>query len=187
MIASRDAMKTFFAPLLVATCALAAGCNTPNTPKEPPASGAEPTPAAASADVSKPRVVTPPAAPPAATAPVPTALTPTAPTAMAPSAAAAPLPASSSAGVTAKGTAACTGDSDCRTFASYCAEAPCACRALGKSDGEPKCGGGGTKVSCFVDPCMKKSAHCQSGVCLLTALPGGPSKMQGSAPTATAR
>lgn len=74
--------------------------------------------------------------------------------------------------------ATCASDSDCRTFSSYCAEAPCACRALLAWDPDPKClgaaGGGSTalgvntRVSCFVDPCMKKAARCQAGACVLT-------------------
>ena len=64
---------------------------------------------------------------------------------------------------------ACTSDAECRTWSSYCAEAPCACRALTKSEGDPKCLGAGPKVNCFADPCMNKAARCQSGACVLTA------------------
>ncbi len=65
---------------------------------------------------------------------------------------------------------ACTEDDDCRLFSSYCAEAPCACRALAPRDPNPSClGDAGSKVRCFVDPCMSKAAHCQSGACVLTA------------------
>jgi len=64
---------------------------------------------------------------------------------------------------------ACTSDADCRTWSSYCAEAPCACRVLTKSEGDPKCLGAGPKVNCFADPCMNKTARCQSGACVLTA------------------
>ncbi len=63
---------------------------------------------------------------------------------------------------------ACKKDSDCRTFSSYCAESPCACRVLLASSQDPKCLGA-TKVNCFADPCMKKAASCQSGACVLTA------------------
>ena len=65
--------------------------------------------------------------------------------------------------------AACASDADCRTYSSYCQEAPCACRALGKNEGDPKCLGSGPKVNCFVNPCVRKAAHCQSGACVLTA------------------
>lgn len=69
---------------------------------------------------------------------------------------------------TAAPAAACTSDADCRTWSSYCQEAPCACRVLGKSEAEPACAG--APVSCFADPCMKKAAACQSGRCeLVTA------------------
>ena len=65
---------------------------------------------------------------------------------------------------------ACTTDDDCRTFSSYCAEAPCACRVLSARDPAPKClGGAASNVRCFADPCMKKAARCQSGACVLTA------------------
>jgi hypothetical protein len=84
-----------------------------------------------------------------------------APPASAPASASASAPASS---------AACTKDDDCRLFSSYCAEAPCACRALAPRDPNPTClGDAGSKVRCFVDPCMSKAAHCQSGACVLTA------------------
>jgi hypothetical protein len=62
--------------------------------------------------------------------------------------------------------AACTTDGDCRTWSSYCAEAPCVCRAVAKSEGEPHCASP-TPVSCFVDPCMKRAAACQGGRCEL--------------------
>jgi hypothetical protein len=62
----------------------------------------------------------------------------------------------------------CARDADCRTFSSYCAEAPCACRTLLATAPDPKCFGT-AKVSCFVDPCMKKAASCQAGSCVLTA------------------
>lgn len=64
----------------------------------------------------------------------------------------------------------CTKDDDCRTFASYCAEAPCACRVLSAGDPAPRClGAAASNVRCFADPCMSKAARCQSGACVLTA------------------
>jgi hypothetical protein len=102
----------------------------------------------------------PPASSTASAAPVASS------TASAPAASAsAPAPASAPASA-----AACTKDDDCRLFSSYCAEAPCACRALAPRDANPSClGDAGSKVRCFVDPCMSKAAHCQSGACVLTA------------------
>jgi hypothetical protein len=83
--------------------------------------------------------------------------------ASAPLASAPPASASASA-------SACTKDDDCRLFSSYCAEAPCACRALAPRDPSPSClGDAGSTVRCFADPCMSKAAHCQSGACVLTA------------------
>jgi len=61
--------------------------------------------------------------------------------------------------------AQCATDADCRTFSSYCQESPCACQAIGKGDADPKCSG--TPVSCFVNPCARKTAACQSGKCEL--------------------
>jgi hypothetical protein len=65
----------------------------------------------------------------------------------------------------AGGGAACTTDADCRTFGSYCADAPCTCKALAKSAPDPACSG--TKVECFAAPCMGKAAACQGGRCEL--------------------
>lgn len=65
---------------------------------------------------------------------------------------------------------ACTNDDDCRTFSSYCAEAPCACRVVANGDPDPKClGDKASNVRCFADPCMGKAAGCQNGACALTA------------------
>ena len=81
-----------------------------------------------------------------------------------------PAAATASTSASASTSAACTKDDDCRLFSSYCAEAPCACRALAPRDATPTClGDAGSKVRCFVDPCMSKAAHCQSGACVLTA------------------
>jgi hypothetical protein len=65
-------------------------------------------------------------------------------------------------------TRACTGDSDCRTLASYCAGAPCVCRVLAAADPAPACT---ATVTCFADPCMKKAAACQEGRCVLVPGP----------------
>lgn len=72
-------------------------------------------------------------------------------------------PTSSSPTVAAPG--ACTADADCRTWSSYCKDAPCGCRVLSKSEAEPACNSG--KVTCFADPCMRKKAACQEGRCAL--------------------
>lgn len=60
---------------------------------------------------------------------------------------------------------ACTSDGDCTTHSSYCADTPCACQVLTKGEAAPKCSG--APVNCFVDPCMRKAAACQSGACVL--------------------
>jgi len=130
--------------LLLASLALAVACNTP--PKDPPRDGAD-----------GPIAPVRPATTASGTA---SAATPTPPA----TASAAPVASGRPSG--------CSSDADCRTFSSYCAEAPCACRVLTKNEGDPRCLGSGVRVSCFVDPCMKKAAHCQSGACVLTA--GGP-------------
>ena len=134
------------------------GCNTPA--KDPPADVPVGT-APASPTASLTATATAPATAPAtATTRAPTA-SPT------PSASAAPSAiASAKAPPAGK---ACASDADCRTWSSYCAEAPCACRVLTKSEGDPKCLGAGPKVNCFADPCMNKTARCQSGACALTA------------------
>ncbi|MDB4940991.1 MAG: hypothetical protein JWP97_525 [Labilithrix sp.] len=82
-------------------------------------------------------------------------------------------------GTAATKSSACTTDADCRTFASYCSESPCSCRVLTKSDPDPTCVGAGAKVQCFVSPCMKKVAHCESNVCVLVT------QTAGAAPKAT--
>jgi hypothetical protein len=64
----------------------------------------------------------------------------------------------------------CAKDDDCRTFSSYCAEAPCACRVVAATDPPPRClGAAASNVRCFADPCMNKAARCQGGACVLTA------------------
>jgi len=141
---------------VVVAFAAIGGCNPP--PKDPPA------------DV--------PVAPATATAAPAASATGSATAAMTASASAsvasaAPItsttPSTSDAGgKPAPGGAKCSTDADCHTFASYCAEAPCACRVLGKGEGDPKCAGAGPKVNCLVNPCMNKAAHCQSGACVLT-------------------
>jgi hypothetical protein len=66
----------------------------------------------------------------------------------------------------APGPSACSSDDDCRTWSSYCHEAPCVCRVLAKSEPEARCSGAGN-VNCFADPCMNKTAACQEGRCVL--------------------
>jgi hypothetical protein len=61
---------------------------------------------------------------------------------------------------------ACASDEDCRTWSSYCAEAPCVCRVFTKTEPQLACASANT-VTCFVDPCMKKAAACQGGRCVL--------------------
>lgn len=93
------------------------------------------------------------------------AVSPSAPTATAPASASAPPPSAPPAT-----SGSCAKDDDCRTFSSYCAEAPCACRVLSAADPAPKClGGAASNVRCFAEPCMNKAARCQSGACALTA------------------
>jgi hypothetical protein len=62
--------------------------------------------------------------------------------------------------------AKCTLDTDCRKFSSYCNGTvlkPCTCYAFGATDPDPKCDGG--SVTCVIDPCAKKTAWCNAGVC----------------------
>ncbi|HET6283515.1 MAG TPA: hypothetical protein VFH73_21340 [Polyangia bacterium] len=59
--------------------------------------------------------------------------------------------------------AVCTVDSDCRLFDDYCTG--CNCRALGKSETDPKCSGPG--VRCLVQPCANKVAACKNGQCVV--------------------
>lgn len=63
---------------------------------------------------------------------------------------------------------ACKTDADCATWSSYCGDLPCACLAIGKASGPPKCQQPNT-VRCLVDPCQKKTAACQAGTCVVTA------------------
>ena len=148
---SAFAMRVFVPLLCCVAAAAALACNAP--PKDPPRDGA---------DAGSVAVV------PAATSAGPVAVP-----AVAPDSGAAPATPSSAGTRTpappAAKPAACAGDADCRTYSSYCQEAPCACRVLARNEGDPKCLGSGPKVSCFVDPCMKKAARCQSGACVLTA------------------
>jgi hypothetical protein len=67
------------------------------------------------------------------------------------------------------GPASCRTDADCRTFSSYCREAPCVCRVLAKDAPDPPCGK--PNVACFADPCMRKTAACQDGRCALVMAP----------------
>lgn len=71
-----------------------------------------------------------------------------------------------SSSTTAAAPPGCAADNDCRTAASYCTDAPCACRVLNKGESAPRCNGAET-VRCLVDPCGKKSAVCQEGHCVL--------------------
>ena len=66
--------------------------------------------------------------------------------------------------------ASCTADEDCQTWSSYCQEAPCVCRVYAKGEAEPRCSSAGN-VSCFVDPCMRKTAACQDSRCVLVMQP----------------
>jgi hypothetical protein len=66
--------------------------------------------------------------------------------------------------------AGCTSDGDCRTWASYCAETPCVCASLTKTEPDPKCSSPNT-VSCYANPCIKRAAACQAGRCELVIGP----------------
>jgi hypothetical protein len=57
----------------------------------------------------------------------------------------------------------CAKDADCRAFSDYCTG--CDCRALLKSEGDPKCTGPG--VRCVSDPCRDKTAVCRAGRCAI--------------------
>lgn len=61
----------------------------------------------------------------------------------------------------------CSKDADCRAFSDYCTG--CDCRALLKSEGDPKCSGPG--VRCVADPCRDKSAVCRAGRCAIADAP----------------
>lgn len=58
----------------------------------------------------------------------------------------------------------CVSDSDCTTFSSYCAAAPCEC--FGQRRGTSMTCHGAT-VGCFRDPCVGKVAVCVAGQCVL--------------------
>jgi hypothetical protein len=125
-------------------CVLA--CNTP--PREAHDGSAVPAPASAA---------------PSAPGPAPAGAS------ASPSAHASALPSASPSAAPAASGSKCSADADCRTWSSYCQEAPCACRVLASSEPDPKClGTGATKVRCFADPCLRKVASCQSGACVLT-------------------
>jgi hypothetical protein len=59
----------------------------------------------------------------------------------------------------------CKQDADCRTFSDYCTG--CDCRALGKNEKDPTCGGPG--VRCLADPCRDKTAVCKDGKCAVAS------------------
>ena len=61
----------------------------------------------------------------------------------------------------------CKSNDDCKTFSSYCGDMPCACLAIEKGNGPPKCEKPNA-VKCLVDPCKGKTAACQSGACVVT-------------------
>lgn len=64
----------------------------------------------------------------------------------------------------------CATDDDCRAVASYCAEAPCGCLALSRTDPPPQCASPNV-VRCFADPCMRKGAQCQDQRCVIVKQP----------------
>ena len=74
--------------------------------------------------------------------------------------------ASPGASAQAPAQAGCSSDADCRTWSSYCKDAPCVCRVLAKGEADPSCASPGN-VACFADPCMNKTAACQGGRCVL--------------------
>jgi hypothetical protein len=149
----RDAMKKLSVVVLLGMMGVGA-CNTPA--KDPPADVPVGTGVASATAPSTPAASAAPTVA-ASAAPTPT-----------PSVTASASPSAASSAKTPAGKG-CASDADCRTWSSYCAEAPCACRVLTKSEGDPKCLGAGPKVNCFADPCMNKAARCQSGACVLTA------------------
>jgi hypothetical protein len=57
----------------------------------------------------------------------------------------------------------CRSDADCRLFDDYCTG--CDCRALSRTDPDPRCSGPG--VRCFAPPCMNKVAACEAGRCVV--------------------
>ncbi len=57
----------------------------------------------------------------------------------------------------------CAVSADCRLYASNCNA--CTCVALPAGSVDPGCDG--TKVSCIADPCLKKSASCAAGRCVV--------------------
>jgi hypothetical protein len=61
----------------------------------------------------------------------------------------------------------CTSTRECRLYESYCSDAPCACIPLGAGEPDPPCRG--TRVTCFVAPCLRRSADCDiaSGMCVV--------------------
>jgi hypothetical protein len=63
------------------------------------------------------------------------------------------------------GAGACKVNDDCRLFDDYCTG--CDCRALAKTDPDPKCSGPG--VRCTVQPCANKQAICEAGRCVVRA------------------
>lgn len=140
------------------------GCNTPA--KDPPADVPVGTATASATPTAPPTATATVTATATATATPAASATATPAASATPSGSAAP---SAVASAKAPGGKVCTSDAECRTWSSYCAEAPCACRVLTKSEGDPKCLGAGPKVNCFADPCMNKAARCQSGACVLTA------------------
>jgi hypothetical protein len=58
---------------------------------------------------------------------------------------------------------ACRIDADCRLFDDYCTG--CDCRALARTDPDPRCSGPG--VRCLVQPCANKVAACEAGRCVV--------------------
>lgn len=57
------------------------------------------------------------------------------------------------------GTASCSKDSDCQAVSNYCGG--CNCDPLLQGASLPVCTQG--QVVCFADPCMNRSAYCESG------------------------
>jgi hypothetical protein len=75
-----------------------------------------------------------------------------------------PVPPNTSDASTGNGSGPCVTDSDCTTWSSYCAEAPCRCIPQ-RRDVTSTCEG--KTVSCFRDPCVKETAVCVAGACVL--------------------
>jgi hypothetical protein len=65
-------------------------------------------------------------------------------------------------GAASAGASNCSTSADCRLVDDYCTG--CDCRALSKSEPDPKCSG--TPVNCLIAPCQNHTAACRAGRCV---------------------